>query len=122
MRKAMTFFSDKVVTMAAAPDNAKYPYVIAVSVDSVARKDEGFFRFFRTADTPPMLTSGPDSVYRLRLKNYPREAQIMLFDNEKWEPLNYPGVNHMMFDASHLWTATSNRVMRIFTPVAVQKY
>lgn len=120
--KGNDFFSDKVVTMAAAPDNAKYPYVIAVSVDSVARKDEGFFRFFRTADTPPALTSGPDSIYRLRLKNFPREAQIMLFDNEKWEPLNYPGVNHMMFDASHLWTATSNRVMRIFTPIAVQRY
>ena len=121
--KANDFNSERVVTMATAPDNAKYPYVLAVAVDQQAHENTGSFNFFRSSDSPPMLTRGADSPYRLRVINPAiGNAQIMLYDGEKWEPMFRPGVISMMFDQSFLWISTSSRVMRLYMPTVVQSY
>lgn len=117
------FNSTRVVTMAAAPDNAKYPYVLAVSVDEQARELNGVFQSAQNADQPPILARGADSPYRLRVINFGNDnSQIMLYDGQKWEPMFRPGVRKMMFDQSYLWISTSSRVMRLYMPTVVQSY
>jgi ligand-binding sensor domain-containing protein len=117
------FNSEKIVTMAAAPDNAKYPYVLAVAVDEKAVADPGSFNFFKSSDPPPMLIPACNDPYRLQVVNADvSSSQIMLFDGEKWEPMFRPGVNKMMFDQTCLWLATSCRVMRLYLPTVVEGY
>lgn len=118
------FNSEKVVAIAAAPDDAKYPYTIAVAVDEYAKKKgSGVSKLYRSSDPPPSLVRGADSQYRLRVLNAGVDiSQIMLYDGEKWEPMFRPGVREMMFDQEFLWIATSCRVMRLYMPVVVQSY
>jgi len=118
------FNSERVVAIAAAPDDAKYPYTVAVAVDEYARENSiGVRKFYRSSDPPPYLGRGRDSAYRLRVKNSgPDNAQIMLYDGEKWEPMFRPGVRAMMFDQEFLWIGTSCRVMRLYMPTVVQSY
>lgn len=118
------FNSERVVAVAAAPDDAKYPYTVAVAVDEYARENStGVRKLYRASDPPPYLSRGRDSAYRLRVKNAgPDNAQIMLYDGEKWEPMFRPGVRAMMFDQQFLWIATSCRIMRLYMPTVVQSY
>ncbi|PKL48183.1 MAG: hypothetical protein CVV42_10395 [Candidatus Riflebacteria bacterium HGW-Riflebacteria-2] len=118
------FNSEKVVAIAAAPDDAKYPYTIAVAVDEYAKdQGTGVRKLYRSSDPPPSLARGRDSMYRLRVLNADVSiSQIMLYDGEKWEPMSRPGVRALMFDQEFLWIATSCRVMRLYMPVVVQSY
>lgn len=118
--KGEGFKSDRVVALAAAPDNAKYPYLVAVSVDEKAGEERGHLRL---SDVPPMVTHERDNPYRLRLIPLPIEgAQMLLWDGRVWEPFNYPGIHSLMFDETYLWCATSCRVMRYYLPTIVQNY
>ncbi len=111
------FNSKHVVTMAAAPDNARYPYTIAVVVADRAR-------LLIPTDPVPNLVAGSDSIYRLRVVNTTviGGGQIMLYDGEKWEAIPRPGVNSLMFDQSFLWVSTTCRVIRLFMPTIVQTH
>ncbi|EKD80981.1 MAG: hypothetical protein ACD_39C02061G0002 [uncultured bacterium] len=109
--------------MAAAPDDAKYPYVIAVATDNWASEQSGSFNVHKGSDPPPFLARGTDSPYRLKVINADVSAsQIMLYDGDKWEPMFRPGVRAMLFDQEFLWIATSCRVMRLYMPTVVQSY
>jgi hypothetical protein len=118
------FNSERVVAIAAAPDDAKYPYTVAVAVDEYAKENSiGVRKTYRSSDPPPSLARGSDSAYRLRVMNASVAAsQIMLYDGKKWEPMFRPGVRAMMFDQEFLWLATSCRVMRLYMPTVVQSY
>lgn len=118
------FNSERVVAIAAAPDDAKYPYTLAVAVDEYAKKPStGAGKIYGSSDPPPTLKRGRDSKYRLRVVNADvSSSQIMLYDGEKWEPMFRPGVRAMMFDQEFLWIATSCRVMRLYMPTVVQSY
>ncbi len=118
------FNSEKVVAIAAAPDDAKYPYTIAVSVDEYAKEQgPGVRKLYRSSDPPPSLAGGPDSRYRLRVMNADVSiSQVMLYDGEKWEPMFRPGVRALMFDQQFLWISTSCRLMRLYMPTVVQSY
>lgn len=113
------FNSKHVVHMAAAPDNARYPYTIAVVVDGRAH-------LLQYSDPTPMLRSNEksDSKHRLSLVNTEvfGGGQILLYDGQKWEALPRPGVLSLSFDQSYLWVSTACRVIRLFLPVQVETY
>jgi|GEM_PF-1071560 len=118
------FESESVVGLAAAPDDAKYPYTVAVAIDDAARGDSSaVYKFFRSSDLMPILRQGSDSAYRLRVLNVSTaSSKIMLYDGKEWELLPRSGVRSMMFDQDFLWLATSARVMRLYMPTVVQSY
>lgn len=123
MSTANGFNSEKVVAMAAAPDNAKYPYVLAVSVDQRATRLPGLFKFSAPSDKPPRLYPGSDCPWRLRVvSDGDGGSQVMLFDGEKWESMSRPGVNNLLFDQAFLWLGTSSRVLRLYMPTVVESY
>ena len=121
--KANFFNSEKVISMAAAPDDAKYPYVIAVAVDEFAQTRKGSRKVYGSSDPPPSLVRGRFGHYSLKVLNAQVDSsQIMLYDGKKWEPMFRPGVRAMMFDQEFLWISTSCRVVRLYIPVVVQSY
>lgn len=121
--KANFFYSEKVTSMAAAPDDAKYPYIIAVAVDEFAQTGKGPRKIYGSSDPPPSLVRGRFGHYSLKVLNAQVDSsQIMLYDGKKWEPMFRPGVRAMMFDQEFLWITTSCRVVRLHIPVVVQSY
>lgn len=114
------FQSDKIVTLAAAPDNAKYPYLIGVVCDKLATEEQGRFK---SSDARPFYTSAAGNPHKLRLVEASIDgAQLLLYDGKKWEPFKYPGIIDLMFDEMYLWTTTSFRVIRYYLPVVAQSY
>jgi hypothetical protein len=114
------FESPRMVALAAAPDDAKYPYLIAVSYDKQFMPD---VKFWKSSDTPPGLFPDRRNPYRLHVKNPEIDgSRVLLWDGVDWEKMSRPGVNALMFDQLYLWTATSNRIMRIYVPVDQFKY
>jgi hypothetical protein len=102
------FFGDFITHIAAAPEDAKYPYIVAVSTTRV--EDNG--------DMTPILYHPPNNPYRLRARLADTTSgAISLFDGKVWELWKRPGVNHMLFDQKFLWFTNNLRVMRIFIPV-----
>lgn len=105
--------------MAAAPDNARYPFTIAVVVDGRAH-------LLQYSDPVPFLgrNNKADSRHRLRLANTEifGGGQILLFDGKDWEALARPDVLSIAFDQSYLWVSTACRVIRLFMPVLVETY
>ncbi|MEW6708361.1 MAG: hypothetical protein AB1403_00935 [Candidatus Riflebacteria bacterium] len=115
------FESDCIVSIAAAPDDAKYPYVIGLSYDQQFHPDAP--KHLKTSDVPPMLSPDPTNPYRLRVKNPEiMGSRVLLWDEKRWEKLSRPGVHDLMFDQRFLWTATSNRIMRLYLPVEQVPY
>ena len=114
-----SFNSKHVVHMSAAPDNARYPYTLAVVVDGRAH-------LLQYSDPPPMLyvNKKSDSRHRLSVGNSEvfGGGQILLYDGQKWEALPRPGVLSLHFDQSYLWVSTTCRVIRLFMPVQVETY
>lgn len=114
------FDSNRITSVAAAPDDAKYPFIIAVACDEKFSQEQ---KFFKSSDVPPMIKRGSDSPYRLRVINPQIGGScVMLYDGKKWERLSRPGVHHLHFDQSNLWLATSCRIMRLYLPVENQSY
>jgi hypothetical protein len=112
-----TLDSDRITSIAAAPDDAKYPWLIAVACDEKAGSG------FSSSDVPPMLQHAQDNPYKLVVKNPSIQgSSIGLFDGENWERLSRPGVHHLMFDQKFLWATTSSRIMRLYMPVEVTSY
>ena len=113
------FNSKHVVHLAAAPDNARYPFTIAAVVDGRAH-------LLEYSDPVPNLTRNAkaDSRHRLKVKNTEvfGGGQILLFDGRKWEALPRPGVISIAFDQSFLWVSTACRVIRLYLPILVQSY
>lgn len=114
------FDSNKVTSIAAAPDDAKYPFIIAVACDEKFSTDQGFFK---SSDVPPALYPGRKNPYRLRVVNPQIGGScVMLYDGKAWERLSRPGVHYLHFDQLNLWLATSCRIMRLYLPVENQSY
>jgi ligand-binding sensor domain-containing protein len=112
--------SDRVTHIAAAPDDAKYPWIIAVACDKQYSPDKAGFI---SSDVPPFLTHPDDNPYILKVKNPSIQgSSVALYDGKQWERLSRPGVHHMMFDQKFLWLATSCRIMRLYMPVEVTSY
>lgn len=112
--------SDKITSIAAAPDDALYPFIIAVAYDEGYTLEQGFFK---SSDVAPSLYPGRNNPYRLRVVNAQAPASsVLLYDGKKWERIMRPGVHYLHFDQSNLWLATSRRIMRLFLPKEVQSY
>jgi hypothetical protein len=80
-------------------------------------------KFWKSSDTPPGLFPDRRNPYRLHVKNPEIDgSRVLLWDGIDWEKMSRPGVNALMFDQLYLWTATSNRIMRIYVPVDQFKY
>ncbi len=118
--KSAGFDSNKITSVAAAPDDAKYPFIVAVACDEHYSNEKGFFK---SSDVPPAIYPRRDNPYRLRVVNPEIGGScVMLFDGKKWERLSRPGVHYLHFDQSNLWLATSCRIMRLYLPVENQSY
>lgn len=114
------FESDKIIAMAAAPDDAKYPFTLAVAYDKLWDPD---LDFWKTSDVPPGIFPDHRNPYRMHVVNPETGgSKVLLWNGQKWEILSRPGVHHLMFDQKHLWTATSNRIMRLYLPVEQTTY
>ena len=102
------FLGDIITHIAAASENAKYPYIVAVST---ARDEDN-------GDIVPTLYHPTSNPYRLRAKLADTSSGgISLFDGKTWELWKRPGVNCMLFDQKFLWFSNNVRIMRIFIPV-----
>lgn len=113
--QGMTFESPRIVTIAAAPEDAKYPFLIALSYDKFYNPDAP--GHWKSSDVPPML-SHDCNPYRLRVKNPEIDgSRVLLWTGSRWDKWSRPGVHGLMFDQRFLWTATSNRIMRLYLPV-----
>lgn len=114
------FESGRIVCMAAAPNDAKYPYLLAVAYDKLYQTDVP--DSWKSSDVPPLLKHD-ENPYRLRVVN-PRitGSRVVLWDGNRWEMLSRPGVLALLFDQRFLWTGTSNRVMRLYIPVEQVPY
>jgi hypothetical protein len=111
----MTFESPRIVTLAAAPEDAKYPFLIALSYDKFYNPDAP--GHWKSSDVPPML-SHDCNPYRLRVINPEIDgSRVLLWTGSRWDKWSRPGVHGLMFDQRFLWTATSNRIMRMYLPV-----
>jgi hypothetical protein len=112
--------SDRITDIAAAPDDAKYPWIIAVACDEKYSPDK---KGFVSSDVPPFLFHPDDNPYVLRVQNPSiHGSNVALYDGKQWERLSRPGVHNMMFDQKFLWLATSCRIMRLYMPVEVTSY
>lgn len=114
------FESAKILSIAAAPDDAKYPFILAVAYDKWWDPD---LDFWKTSDVPPGIFPDRNNPYRMHVVNPDiGGSRIVLWNGKTWEVLKRPGVHHLMFDQKYLWTATSNRIMRLFMPVETTTY
>ncbi len=114
------FDSNRITAVAAAPDDAKYPFILAVACDEHYTREKNFFK---SSDVPPALYPARDNPYRLRVVNPEIGGScVMLYDGKNWERLSRPGVHYLHFDQLNLWLATSCRIMRLYLPVENQSY
>ena len=113
------FKSDRITAIAAAPDDADYPFIIAVAYN----KDFDPDGKFRNGDIPPALFCETGNPYRLRAKLAGNNTgAINLWDGKMWERFSRPGVSSLLFDQRYLWFTNNVRIMRLFLPVEVVSY
>jgi hypothetical protein len=112
------FMSDRVVAIAAAPDEAKYPFLIAVAVDETATEKDGILE--NTCRLPYIGAAG-GNPYRLRFAEPDvSDAQMLLYDGKQWDAFKYPGIRDLLFEEMYLWSATAFRLNRYFIHTIAQ--
>jgi len=118
--KAAGFYSDRIVALSAAPDEAKYPFLIAVGLDETSRLVNGIIE---NTCRLPNVGSDPRNPYRLSF-NEPdiSDAQMLLYDGKQWDYFKYPGIRDLLFEEMYLWSATAFRVNRYYIPTITQVY
>ncbi|MBF0500143.1 MAG: hypothetical protein HQM09_08420 [Candidatus Riflebacteria bacterium] len=117
---AAGFRSDRIVSVTAAPDDAKYPFLIAVALDESAKEVNGIME---SDCRIPFVGAERTNPYRLRFGEPEiMDAQLVLYDGKQWDTFRYPGIHHLLFEEMYLWSATSFRVFRYYVPKITQVY
>ncbi|NLI79230.1 MAG: hypothetical protein GX442_22645 [Candidatus Riflebacteria bacterium] len=110
--------SDRITAIAAAPDDAKYPFLIALACDETARERQGIIE---TTVRKAHVAGSAANPYVIRfIDPSVTDSQLVLFDGKKWDPFVYAGIRDIHFDEMYLWTTDSWRVKRYFIPTLTQ--
>ncbi|MFZ2959012.1 MAG: hypothetical protein WA705_19160 [Candidatus Ozemobacteraceae bacterium] len=118
--KSAGFYSDRIVSISASPDEAKYPFLIAVALDDSSTFLSGILE--NTCRTPFVGKDGANP-YRLKFTEPDiHDAQMLLYDGKQWDAFKYPGIRHLLFEEMYLWSATAFRVNRYYVPKITQVY
>jgi hypothetical protein len=118
--KMSGFHSDRIVALSAAPDEAKYPFLIAMANDHTATLKDGVIE---STCRLPQYQVDPQNPYRLSFGEPDiMDAQLGLWDGKQWDFFKYPGIRDLLFEEMYLWSATSWRVNRYFVPTIAQIY
>ena len=114
------FCSNRVTSITPAPDEAKYPFLIAVATDETATDLKGFIE---STCRVPWIGHESQNPYKLLIKEEDTgDAQLSLYDGKQWDHFLYPGIRHLLFEEMYLWSATSFRVIRYHVPAIAQTH
>ncbi len=112
--------SDRITAIAAAPDDAKYPFLIAVACDETAREHQGGLV---TTARKATIAGNANNPYVIRFGEVgAADSQMVLHDGKQWDLFQSPGIRDLHFDEMYLWTTDSWRVKRYYIPTINQFY